>query len=143
MARLGARAGRADLQIRAKFGLDSRGQAQPYYLYSSGEVDLSPRGRHQTKWTFHVTEMPPVCKLAMEKPEDFETTVNGKPVGNPDGWWVDEDIKLIDISSLLSPGENEIVLSFDYRADMELESLYLVGDFGVGRRTPAAAARTT
>jgi len=46
---------------------------------------------------------------------------------------VDDDIRTIDIAALLAVGENEVMLTFDYRPDMELEDLYLVGEFGVSK----------
>ena len=124
---------KADAEIRARFGLGSRlgGGHQPWYLYAAGTVDTAPRGRCRLKFAFHVTDLPAQCKLAMERPEDFAVTVNGRPAGKPDGFWVDEDIRTVDITGLLVAGDNEVLLSMDYRPDMELEDLYLVGEFGV------------
>ncbi|NQU75469.1 MAG: hypothetical protein HQ546_04025 [Planctomycetes bacterium] len=126
---------KADELIRKQFGLGTRlgGEQQPWYLYATGVVDTAPRGPFQIRRSFHVTKMPACCKLAMEAPEDYRLSVNGKAVGSPDGYWVDEDIKTIDITSLLRTGENEILLDFDYRPDMEIEDMYLLGDFGVGK----------
>ncbi|HUT60473.1 MAG TPA: glycosyl hydrolase [Phycisphaerae bacterium] len=127
---------KADATIRKRFGLGDRlgRDQQPWYLYATGVVDTAPRGACRMRRAFHVTDLPGRCRLALEQPEDFRITVNGKPAGRPDGWWVDEDIKTIDITDLLVAGDNEIVADFDYRPDMELEDMYLVGDFGVARR---------
>jgi hypothetical protein len=124
---------KADAEIRARFGLGSRlgGGHQPWYLYAAGTVDTAPRGRCRLKFGFHVTDLPAQCKLALERPEDFTITVNGRPAGKPDGFWVDEDIRTVDITGLLVAGGNEVLLTMDYRPDMELEDLYLVGEFGV------------
>jgi len=124
---------KADAEIRARFGLGSRlgGGHQPWYLYAAGTIDTAPRGRCRLKFGFHVTDLPAQCKLAVERPEDFAITVNGKPVGKPDGFWVDEDIRTVDITGLLVAGGNEVLLTMNYRPDMELEDLYLVGEFGV------------
>jgi hypothetical protein len=126
----------ADAKIRERFGLGTRfgREHQPWYLYETGAVDTAPRGRCELRWTFHVTDLPASCDLAIERPGDFELTLNGKPIGSPQGWWVDEDIQTIDIVGLLQEGENEIVSRFDYRPTMELEDVYLVGPFGVARR---------
>jgi hypothetical protein len=123
----------ADKRIRNHFGLDERrnNTAQPWYLYHTGAIDTSPRGRCELTRGFHVTRRPSQCLLALESPGDFEVTVNGGPAGRPDGFWVDEDIRTIDVTELLVEGDNEVRLGFDYRADMELEDLYLVGEFGV------------
>lgn len=134
---------KADKLIRARFGLGTRlgGECQPWYLYARGAVDTAPRGPFQMRRVFHVTAMPKVCKLAIERPEDFTITLNGKAVAKPDGFWVDEDIRTIDITALLKAGENELLLDFNYRPDMELEDLYLVGDFGVSKLDASNPAR--
>jgi len=134
---------RADKEIRAAFGLAPRdgGAHQPWYLYATGKVDLAPRGPCCIKRTFHVTTPPVDCRLALEGPGNFEILVNGKPAGQADNWWVDPDIRTIDITSLLQPGDNEILCSFNYRPDMEIEDMYLVGNFGVTRRDPSAPSK--
>ena len=133
---------KADELIRRRYNLGTRigREHQPWYLYATGEVDTTPRDRCELKWTFHVTDLPPACKLAVESPQDFEITVNARPAADADGFWVDEDIHTIDITALLHEGDNEVLLRFDYRPDMELEDLYLVGGFGVARRTDAPPA---
>jgi hypothetical protein len=126
---------KAEKEIRARYKLPPRLNrgAQPWYLYGKGVVDTSPRNRCRMRWLFHVTQAPSRCLLAIERPGDFEISVNGRPVNKIAGQWLDEDIKTVDISLEIRPGENEILLSFDYRPDMELEELHLVGDFGVGQ----------
>ena len=130
----------AEARIRAHFQLPARMGyiCQPWYLYKSGLIDTAPRGRCRLERSFHVTVLPARCLLAVERPQDFAITVNGQPIGEPSGWWVDEDIHTIDITPLLREGENTVVQECDYRADMELESLYLVGQFGVAPREGSA-----
>ncbi len=126
---------RADADIRKKFGLYNRvGYAhQPWYLYATGNADLAPRGRCQIRRTFHVTSVASHCRLGMEQPEFSKVTVNGQAVGAFDGSWVDADIRTTDVTKFLKPGDNEVLMDFDYRPDMELEDMYLIGDFGVAR----------
>jgi hypothetical protein len=133
---------KADALIRARYGLGTRlgREHQPWYLYATGAVDTAPRDRCELKWTFHVSELPGACRLALEGSRDFEVTVNGKLAGHVDGWWVDEDIETIDITPLLEAGENEVRLAFDYRPDMELEDVYLVGDFATAALKDAPLA---
>ncbi len=122
---------RADERIRAAFGLrprENRGH-QPWYLYGKGVIDTTPRGPCQMSYRFDVTDVPAACKLGIERPEDVRIAVNGTDAPAPDGFWVDEDIRTVDIAHLLKPGDNEVTLSFDYRPDMELEDLYLIGEF--------------
>ena len=138
---------KADAEIRERFGLGNRigaGQ-QPWYLYAMGTVDTAPRGACRLRFGFHVTDRPARCALAVERPEDYQITVNGQAAGEPEGFWVDEDIRTIDVADLLVEGDNEVVLAMDYRPDMELEDLYLVGEFGVRLRegeTPAPGRMT-
>ncbi len=133
---------KADELIRARYGLGTRlgGEHQPWYLYATGVVDTAPRDRCQMRWAFHVTDLPATCHLAIENPEDYVITVNGTEVSEVDGWWVDDDIETIDITDALQMGDNEVTLTFDYRPNMELEDMYLVGEFGVALREGEAPA---
>jgi hypothetical protein len=133
----------ADRRIRESFGLSNRVgyNQQPWYLYATGNVDTSPRGACRLVTHFAVEHLPGVCRLGIERPEDFRVSINGRGVvAEADGWWVDDDIKTIDISKLVVEGDNEIALAFDYRPDMELEDLYLLGDFAVRSTAPAGQA---
>jgi hypothetical protein len=123
---------KADELIRARYGLGTRlgDEHQPWYLYATGVVDTAPRGQVTMRFPFHVTTMPGECRLAIERPQDYGIRVNGGRVSQECGYWVDEDIRTLDITEHLLPGGNEVALTFDYRPDMELEDLYLVGDLG-------------
>ncbi len=133
---------KADQLIRARYGLGTRlgEEHQPWYLYATGAVDVEPRDPCEMRFEFRVTDVPASLKLAIEAPQDFEVLVNGESRGEPDGWWVDEDIRTLDITGLTRKGDNEVLLRFVYRPDMELEDLYLVGDFAVKRRGKEAPA---
>lgn len=93
--------------------------------------------------------------LVAEDAEDFKITVNGKEIAYRDiGWWKDSSFKKVDISGVLQNGENTVILSRSFfqsenvyhvlfgenileternklTYDVELESIYLVGDFGI------------
>lgn len=126
---------KADKLIRQRYGLGTRlgMEQQPWYLYATGVVDKKPCEQVQMKYAFHITDLPRRCLLAVERPHDYVIAVNGKKAGDCGGWWVDEDIRTVDITTLLQNGVNEVKLTFNYRSDMELEDMYLVGDFGVSR----------
>ncbi len=129
----------ADEKIRTHFGLPKRngGAQQPWHLAATGRADRKPLGRCEMVFNFHVSDVPASLHVAIERPEDFEILLNGQTVASePVGWWVDEAIKTIDISGAVRTGENELLLRFDYRSDMELEDLHLVGPFGVRRTGP-------
>jgi len=80
--------------------------------------------------------------LVVESPEcaacasKFDIAVNDQPVSSADaGWWTDISFRKVDVSGAVRAGRNEVVLSGVFGRDMELESVYVIGDFGVaGRR---------
>ncbi|KPK83847.1 MAG: hypothetical protein AMJ81_07150 [Phycisphaerae bacterium SM23_33] len=126
----------AEEKIRAHWGLPRRLNqgCQPWYLAETNRADRTVRGRCEMKFQFHVTDVPGRLQLAIERPEDFQILLNGQAVASePTGCWVDEDIKTVDISPAVRAGHNELLLRFDYRSDMELEDLHLVGEFAVRR----------
>lgn len=93
--------------------------------------------------------------LAIETADEFQITVNGNPLEYHDqGWWKDSAFKKVDIKKYVNLGDNEVILKRRfYQAqkvydvlfgedvleteknkltfDVELESIYVVGDFGV------------
>jgi len=73
--------------------------------------------------------------LAVESPERFTFSVNGQHIANTDaGWWTDISFRKIDISRAVQAGRNEIVLRGTFARDTELESVYVIGHFGVAAR---------
>jgi hypothetical protein len=73
--------------------------------------------------------------LIVESPERFDIVVNGIPVASDDtGWWTDISFRKIDICNAIQAGRNEILLSGVFARDTELESVYLIGDFGIAGR---------
>ena len=80
-------------------------------------------------------QVPPPVYLAVETPGRFEVAVNGRPIVKDAGWWTDISFRKLDVSAAVRAGRNEVVLSGTFGRDSELESVYVVGDFGVtGRR---------
>ncbi len=88
------------------------------------------------RFTFEALTRPPdPIYLVVEAPERFDILVNAQPVASDDaGWWTDISFRKVDISRAVRAGLNEIVLSGVFTQDMELESVYLVGGFGVAAR---------
>ena len=74
--------------------------------------------------------------LVLESPERFSITVNGQSIPNTDSaWWTDIAFRKVEIGAAIRGGRNEVVLRGTFARDTELESIYLIGDFGVqGRR---------
>jgi hypothetical protein len=93
--------------------------------------------------------------LVLEMAEEFHIEVNGETVQYKNiGWWKDTSFKKVDIKDYLKSGQNEIILKRVFfqsekvyevlfgenvyeteinklTYDVELESIYLIGDFGV------------
>lgn len=96
-----------------------------------------------------------VLDLVIETPEIFDIEVNGRKIEKKiKGWFRDISFKVIDIKDYIKSGINEIVLKCDFcqsdevyenykkskifeseknklSYDMEIEAIYLKGDFGV------------
>jgi hypothetical protein len=70
--------------------------------------------------------------LVLESAERFDVAVNGQSIADTDaGWWTDISFRKLDVSGAVRAGRNEIVLGGTFARDTELESVYLIGDFGV------------
>lgn len=110
---------------------------QPWYFYREGVVDMTPREPVVMRFPFHVTAVPETVYLAWERNDRITVAVNGQPLPPADGTYIDAFIDKHHIRSLLREGENVVELSFTYQPDIELEPLYLLGDFGVYLRDPA------
>lgn len=102
-----------------------------------------------------VEYLPEKMFLVCETPEKFNISINGKIVeAKPEGYFVDESFKKIEISSYLVLGENRISFDCIFKQndefyqnrrnayifeseknklayDMEIEPIYLLGDFQV------------
>ena len=53
--------------------------------------------------------------LAMERPDAYDISINGRQINYTDtGWWCDNSFKKIDIESYVQPGENAIEMTCSY-----------------------------
>jgi len=122
--------------LRRRFGISTRlgYEQQPWHLKKSRRGPRGPLCRLELCYRFHVTDPPGECRLVLEKPEDFNVTVNGRATEKCDGFWVDEDFSTTDITAFLEAGENIVLLSCDLRDETALEDIYLAGDFGTAKR---------
>jgi hypothetical protein len=70
--------------------------------------------------------------LVVERPEQFNIYVNGVKVeSKADGFWLDWNFPMINVSGLIDKGLNIIELNGTVDLEPELENIYLLGDFGV------------
>ena len=126
---------RLDTRLRRRLGLEPRGGAmlqpwarpEPHGAHSPCDVEL----RH---W-IHVESVPRESAwLALEQPERTTIMLNGRPLdAEPDGWWVDPSIRRLPLPGLRE-GKNELVVRVRFDEGADIESMFLLGDFGVRLR---------
>ena len=110
-----------------KLGLDRSFQATPLTLRFEFEVEAVPAG--------------PV-ELVLEMPERFEIRVNGNKVAVPSetSWLIDPCLRRIPLQpGAIQSGRNAIELACDFLPEIDLEAIYLAGDFGVSASGPRPA----
>ena len=130
----------AEDRIRRHYGLPPMlfyDTAQPWYLHRHRYQAFDEAW--QMRCVFTVADIPAECRLAIEGYTTYDAvTLNGTAIPAPDGWLIDPDWQTAKIAPLLKTGENELLLTFRYDTDMELENFALAGDFGVTRIHPEA-----
>ena len=102
------------------------------------------------RFAFHIEAVPTgAVALAIERPQDFEVAVNEQALSTAtdSGWWVDPCFRRIEIpTGILTEGENTVELRVGFHDAINLEAMYLLGDFGVRvegtRRTLTALPET-
>ena len=125
---------KADQSIRTLLHLNQRGgeMLQPWFV---AQQKPTPKATVTLRYDFEIAAMPdrPV-DLAIETPELFQVAVNGRSLGTPqtNGWWVDPCFVRFPLpAGMLKSGANFIELSCRFHEGVDLESIYLLGDFGV------------
>lgn len=140
---------------RCSYTLDGEDGEETYVLNVFARA-LSKKASHAVcSFTFYAEDIPEKIALGIEAPEKFGIRLNGSPVKSaPNGTFFDESVALIDITGLVKVGKNVLTLETDLsqseevyekikraevfeaeknnlKFDSELESVYLVGNFGV------------
>ncbi len=113
-----------------------RGWRAPQYVLFAAEEMKRAGGEARARYEFHVDALPHgPMHLAIERPERWRVAVNGEAVpSEPVGWWVDTEFKRLDITAHVRLGRNVIEVAGEVTPDFELESVYVLGRFGVYRR---------
>lgn len=123
----------ADRNIRRKLGLELRGgeMLQPWFVADKEHKIL---GDISLRFGFNIEKMPQSLKLAVEHPEKFTLLLNGceSAFKITDERWVDSCYTVLEIdTSKCKLGKNVIELSAGMNQTLNLEAMYLLGDFGV------------
>lgn len=117
-------------RVREKAGfMQIFGNGNPMrYTWISGK---KPSVHVELAFDFEVTDLPDTpLFLAVEESRRMKITCNGVLCGFEDGYLLDKSI----VKTLLEnvrPGSNRIILDMEYTHEMELEDIYLCGDFAV------------
>lgn len=82
---------------------------------------------------FQIATKPKRLELALECPELYKVSLNGRPVSFRGAkGWLDPHIQSADVTPLVKHGTNAVQIDArPYRLRMELEPVYLRGDFGL------------
>jgi len=127
-----------DHETRKYFKLPRRSceMLQPWFnkKYFAEKLRKS-HGKLALKFSFDIEVMPVTeINLCMESPEDFTVNLNGKKIAFPkeSEFWIDLCFKTVSLpASLFNKGKNIIYIETLFRENIDLEAIYLVGNFGV------------
>ena len=116
----------ADRNLRIKLGLTPRGgeMVQPWYAAKYGKSD-DVLGKVRLEYRFD-SEIE--CS-ALVAAEYDGVACNGVPAAREEGHWVDSCFRLFRVQ--VKKGENVITAEFDFKQSDNIESMYLLGEFGV------------
>lgn len=126
-----------DSAIRDSMGISHRGgtMVQPWFRQEALE---NTSQKLNLRYCFEVEVIPDSLELALEQPEHFEIYLNGAVLSAPSGgsYWVDPAIHRVHLPvDLLNTGQNQIELRVCFNRNIDLEAIYLIGNFGVRYNT--------
>jgi len=125
-----------DQKIRTRFGFEMRGgeMIQPWFAIKHN-FDFSNKADIELKYEFVMDYAPTSSiELVIENADDYVVLLNGKPVdtSSNNGYWVDPCFKRYSLNMTnLVLGKNSIVMKSALRLNLDIEAIYLLGDFGV------------
>ena len=126
-----------DEAIRARAGLEPRGgtMVQPW----ARPPETRSLGTVRLRFSFDVAAGPSgAVELLVETPSAFRIQVNGVVVTAADGWFIDPCLRRVPIAAgTLRIGKNQVELEAEMTNGLDLEAIFLAGNFGVtltGRR---------
>ena len=126
-----------DDDLRKYLGKPPRGGAmvQPWLRE---QVPAEKKVKLELTYHIRIKDIPVSdCLLAVEHPEFYQFELNGKKLKNEvKRWWCDRILQCIPVPvKILRAGENTLILRSRYHENLPgLESLFLLGEFGVSSR---------
>lgn len=140
---------KAQEELRAALGLRSlraNEGASLWKLELDGRDHVEPPRPLELLFEFESAGVLEACELLIETPEQFRIELNGAELAHvPDAereWRIDPCMRRVPLGQALRAGRNELVLACEYTGRQELETIFLLGDFGVleqGRRYVVAS----
>lgn len=109
-------------------GLEAYEGMQPWVMASRGIKPDKPVAVRMS-FTFASELDRPRAALVIEKMKDFAVTLNGSPVRPGRDWYFDKQFARVPVGALIKKGENRLELATTYRQNIEIEDVFLVGDF--------------
>lgn len=119
---------RLDNQIREELGYPRRADAyaQPW-IYGKQEYE------HRVSLRFHINSEIDItdARLALENADITEVFWNNRKIEDPaEGYYVDKQIRTVKLDGVKAGG-NILEVHIPYHANVNVEAMYLLGDFGV------------
>jgi hypothetical protein len=118
---------RLDNKLRAELKWPSRGdgRAQPWV-----ERDTSTPYTLKLRFSFESEIALTGAELALENAASAKVALNGETAGAVKGWYVDKCIGKVSLPAIRA-GANVLEVSFPYGRKVDVEAMYILGDFGV------------
>ncbi|QGQ98299.1 hypothetical protein EHS13_27150 [Paenibacillus psychroresistens] len=126
-----------DRAIRDILGMPYRtgSMIQPWYTQKFNPFALEGKAEIELSFTFGMKEIPTgPLYLAIEKPEHFQICFNGHELAADEvtEWWVDRCfVKIAIPAAYCLLGNNAVELKTLYHQGIDLEAIYILGEFGV------------
>ena len=128
-------------EVMKAAGLEPYVGLQPWSMIRKG-ITAKPI-EIKMKFSFSVEDLPKSLALVVEKVHHYSLSVNGKAIPTDTSeWHWDKQFGKVNITNSVRKGINELELSCLYNLDVEIEDIFLVGDFGVKRVDPCTMAIT-
>jgi hypothetical protein len=120
-------------------GLGAFAGLQPWAMEWKG-IKPDKTARVKMSFEFESDLEQPKAWLVLEKAGNFDCNVNGQPAGGADGWHWDKQFGKINIGGKVHKGKNLIELSTVYKLGVEIEDIFVIGDFATRKTSDTSYA---
>jgi hypothetical protein len=126
-------------KVAEHFGTESALQWQPW-VAKKKKIFEGKGGDIVLRYRFLSDVGKPKSYLVIEDMQRGKVFVNGREITWDDegqlGWHWDKDFRMVEITELVKKGENMVDFKVHYDFLTEIESAYIVGEFGVAMASP-------